>query len=86
MRSAGIGIVSLAGHSELLGNFVIVDHGMGVLTWYCGLSDVCVKEKDILKTGDILGRAGSSSLLCENGVNLVFSVGGILVDPNNFTN
>lgn len=82
VQSANIGVVSLIGISPLLGNYVIVDHGMGLLTWYCGLSDVSVAEKDIVKKGDVIGRAGSSSLLCENGVNIVCSVGGILIDPD----
>ena len=82
VKSANVGVVSLIGVSPLLGNYVMVDHGMGLLTWYCGLSDVSVTEKDIVKKGDVIGRAGSSSLLCENGVNIVCSVGGILIDPN----
>ena len=86
VQSASVGKVSLAGRSELLGNYVIVDHGMGVCIWYCGLSDVSVSEGDILKKGDPVGRAGSSSLLCENGVNIFCSVGGILIDPNELIN
>ncbi len=81
VKSASIGIVSEVGYSPLLGNYVIVDHGMGILTWYCGLSDVSACESDIVKKGDPIGRAGSSSILCENGVNIICSVGGILVDP-----
>ena len=82
VRSANLGIVSDVGFSPLLGNYVMVDHGMGILTWYCGLSDVSVRENDIVKKGDIIGRAGSSSLLCDNGVNIICSVGGILINPN----
>jgi hypothetical protein len=80
--SANVGTVSDIGTSPLLGNYVIVDHGMGLLTWYCGLSDISVKENDIVKKGDPIGRTGSSSLLCENGVNFICSVGGILIDPD----
>ena len=82
VQSASIGRVSLVGRSDLLGNYVIIDHGMGVCTWYCGLSDVSVNERDIVKKGDPIGRAGSTSLMCENGVNLICSVGGILIDPS----
>ena len=86
VQSANIGVVSIIGTSPLLGNYVIVDHGMGLLTWYCGLSDVNVDENDIIKKGDVIGRAGSSSLLCENGVNIICSVGGILIDPASLVN
>ena len=81
VRSANLGIVSEVGSSPLLGNYVIVDHGMGLLSWYCGLSDVSVRENDIVKKGAPIGRAGSSSLICENGVNVICSVGGILINP-----
>ena len=86
VSSANVGIISDVGYSPLLGNYVIIDHGMGLLTWYCGLSDVSVKESDIVKKGDPIGRAGSSSLLCENGVNIICSVGGILVNPAELSN
>ena len=86
VQSANIGVVSIIGTSPLLGNYVIVDHGMGLLTWYCGLFDVNVDENDIIKKGDVIGRAGSSSLLCENGVNIICSVGGILIDPASLVN
>ena len=86
VQSANVGIVYEVGCSPLLGNYVIVDHGMGLLSWYCGLSDVGVKENDIIKKGDPIGRAGSSSLICENGVNIICSVGGILINPDELTN
>lgn len=86
VQSANVGIVSEVGYSPLLGNYVIIDHGMGLLSWYCGLSDVSVGEKNIVKKGDPIGRAGSSSLLCENGVNIICSVGGVLVDPDELYN
>lgn len=85
VQSANIGIVSIIGYSPLLGNYVMVDHGMGLVTWYCGLSAVNVDENDILKKGDVIGRAGSSSMLCENGVNIICSVGGILINPDELT-
>lgn len=82
VKSANTGIVLSVGFSDLLGNYVIIDHGMGLCTWYCNLSDVTVSEKDILKKGDIIGRAGSHSMLCENGVTVFCSVGGTLINPS----
>lgn len=81
--SLAAGRVMQVGHSELLGNYVIVDHGLGLSTWYCGLSDTNVSLGDFIKKGDILGKAGSSSALCNNGVNIICSVGEVLIDPNN---
>ena len=82
VKSIGIGTVTFTGNSPLLGNYVIIDHGMGLLSWYCGLSIVNVDVGDIVKPGDPIGLSGSSSLLCNNGVNILCTVGGILIDPN----
>lgn len=79
--SANVGAVIATGKDLLLGNYVVIDHGMGLCTWYCGLSDVNVARGDILKKGELLGKSGSS-LLCENGVSVFCSVGGELINPN----
>ena len=84
--SLGAGRIMQVGRSELLGEYVIVDHGLSLCTWYCGLSDVNVSVGDTVKKGDAIGKAGSSSLLCDNGMNLVCSVGEVLVDPKNVIN
>ncbi len=81
--SIGAGRIMQVGTSELLGRYVIVDHGLGLCTWYCGLSDVNVSLGDTVKKGDIIGKAGSTSLLCDNGMNLICSIGEVLVDPEN---
>lgn len=79
--SANVGAVIATGKDLLLGNYVVIDHGMGLCTWYCGLSDVNVARGDILKKGELIGKSGSS-LLCENGVSVFCSVGGELINPN----
>lgn len=81
VKSAGTGTVTASGSSPLLGNYVIIDHGMGLCTWYCGLSDISVRTGDIIKKGDTVGRSGSSSLLCSNGVNVICSIYGELINP-----
>lgn len=82
VKSAAIGRVCASGRSELLGNYVIVDHGIGLHSWYCGLSDVNVGVGDIVKQGSTIGKSGSSSLLCEDGVNVLCSINGSLVNPH----
>ena len=83
IQSVSAGRIIQVGHNERLGSYVIVDHGLGLATWYCGLSNIDVAEGDIVKKGAVLGKAGSSSMLCDNGFNLICSIGGIPVDPSN---
>ena len=82
VKSANIGIVKSVGYSEILGNYVAIDHGAGLYTWYCGLSDVGVLKGDILKRGQFIGFSGSTSPLCTNGVNVFCTLYGSLINPS----
>ena len=82
VKSANIGIVRAVGYSELLGNYVAIDHGAGLYTWYFGLSDISISKGDILKKGAFIGRSGSSFPLCSNGVNIFCTLYGNLIDPD----
>ena len=82
IKSANIGTVRAVGYSELLGNYVAVDHGAGLYTWYCGLSDVGVAQGDILKKGAFIGRSGSTAPLCQNGVNIFCTLYENLINPS----
>ena len=81
IRSANIGKVTASASSPLLGNYVVVDHGMGLYTWYCGLSTVNVSVGDILKKGDSVGISGSSRL-CDKGVSVFCTINGTLIHPD----
>lgn len=58
--SANEGIVAFAGELFFNGNTVIVDHGQGILTMYCHLSKINVKEKDQVDHKTILGLSGNT--------------------------
>lgn len=81
VRSANVGVVLALGHSTHLGSYAVVDHGLGILTWYCNLSDFSVHEGDVLAKGDTLGRSGESLLLGDDGVLILCSIGGTLINP-----
>lgn len=81
VRSANVGVVLSLGYCAHLGNYVVVDHGLGILTWYCNLSDFSVHEGDVLAKGDTLGRSGENLLLGEDGVLILCSIMGTLINP-----
>lgn len=58
--STNRGKVILVRHLFFNGKTVIVDHGMGIISLYCHLSDYSVKVGDIVEQGDILGLAGNT--------------------------
>lgn len=80
--SANIGKVIFTGQTLHLGNFVIVDHGMGLCTWYCNLGSIDVAEGDIVAKGQLIGKTGPSNLLDEQGLLILCSVYNTLIDPD----
>jgi murein DD-endopeptidase MepM/ murein hydrolase activator NlpD len=42
------------------GNTVVVDHGLGIYTFYCHLSEITVKVGDQVETGSELGKVGAT--------------------------
>ena len=52
------GVVVEVGDYFFNGNTVFIDHGQGLLTMYCHLSEITVKPGQYLHTGEMLGRVG----------------------------
>ena len=56
------GTVLLARPLYFEGNFVVIDHGQGLLTLYLHLSEFKVKEGDRVKRGEIIGLSGGTAI------------------------
>lgn len=54
------GTVLLARFLYFEGNFVVIDHGQGLLTLYFHLSEIKVKEGESVKRGEIIGLSGGT--------------------------
>lgn len=70
--AAGAGLVSAAGYSPLLGNYVRITHGFGWSSVYGHLSAIAVRKGDVLHTNGLLGRSGSTGR--STGPHLHFGV------------
>ncbi len=81
VRAANSGIVRLAEPLPLSGNTVIVDHGMGILTFYMHMSALDVTAGERVHTGDIVGRVGSTGLATGPHLHWGVRVNGVYVDP-----
>ena len=67
------------------GNCVFIDHGHGVITGYLHLSSVEVKEGDLVKKGQIIGKVGSTGIASGPHLHWGVYVLGKTVDPLGWT-
>ncbi len=78
------GIVRVARLYTVYGNTVIIDHGLGLSTLYMHMSELKVKEGDIVKAGDIIGLSGKTGYADAAHLHLSIKIGGISIDPAKF--
>ena len=60
VHAAQRGRVVLAEELFFAGNTVVVDHGLGIYTFYGHLSEIDVKVGDTLEAGAVLGKVGAT--------------------------
>lgn len=85
LRASYDGIVTFAEDSETgYGNLVKIDHGNGVETYYAHLLRFEVKEGQIVKQGDLIGKVGKSGRAYGYHAHWETRINGKPVHPANF--
>jgi murein DD-endopeptidase MepM/ murein hydrolase activator NlpD len=75
------GTVLLARPLYFEGNFVVLDHGQGLLTLYLHLSEFKVKEGDPVKSGQIIGLSGGTGRATGPHLHVAVRWQGTYLDP-----
>jgi murein DD-endopeptidase MepM/ murein hydrolase activator NlpD len=75
------GTVLLARPLYFEGNFVVLDHGQGLLTLYLHLSEFKVKEGDTVKRGDVIGLSGGTGRATGPHLHVAVRWQGTYLDP-----
>ncbi|HTW64209.1 MAG TPA: M23 family metallopeptidase [Bryobacteraceae bacterium] len=65
----------------IYGNCIVVDHGYGLQSIYGHLSSIAVKEGDMVKRGQEMGKSGSTGLAGGDHLHYSMQVQGVEVNP-----
>jgi hypothetical protein len=79
------GVVALAEPLYLYGNYVIIDHGVGIFSGYGHLSSSIVAPGEWVNQGDLIGYMGSTGYSSGPHTHWEATVHGVRVDPRLFT-
>jgi Peptidase family M23 len=87
VRCPSSGIVRLSARNMyLMGNTLIIDHGLGVQSIFMHLNRILVKEGDMVKQGAVIGRVGKTGRATGPHLHWGVTVGTIPVDPARLLN
>ncbi len=78
------GRVLFAGYLQLTGNMICIEHGFGLKSWYYHLSAVEVEAGQMVKTGDPIGKVGSTGFVTGPHLHFTMSVNNIYTNPEQY--
>jgi len=81
VHAAQAGRVVLADNLFFSGNTVVVDHGLGIYTFYCHFSETAVKVGDEVTVGALLGKVGATGRVTGPHLHWGLTVEGARVNP-----
>lgn len=81
IKAAASGTVTHAQTDSLLGKFVIISHGNGIVTCYAHCSALYVKVGDTVSQGDIIAAVGSTGNSTGNHLHLEIRKDEVALNP-----
>ena len=81
------GKVLAVGENDYLGKYIVIDHGMGLQTWYLHLSAVSVEAGAEVSYKQAIGKSGSTGFIEDSSVGfaMMYTVNGIPTCPYSLT-
>lgn len=86
IQAAAVGTVVLADDLYFNGNTIFLDHGQGLITMYCHMSELLVSEGQQVAQGDVIGLVGATGRVTGPHLHWSVSLNGVRVDPTVFMN
>jgi len=78
------GIVRLTREFRNHGKTMVIDHGLGVMSYYLHLSKYNVKEGDIVERGQMIALSGDSGYTVGAHLHFAIRINDIAIDPEKF--
>jgi murein DD-endopeptidase MepM/ murein hydrolase activator NlpD len=81
VHAPNAGRVVLAAELYYSGNTVILDHGLGLYSYFGHLSGFNVKQGDMVKSGEIIGKVGATGLVTGPHLHWTVRLAESRIDP-----
>lgn len=78
------GVVRVAKRFPTYGKTVVVDHGLGLMSFYMHLSKINVNVGELVKPGQRIGLSGQTGYAMSPHLHFTLRIGGVSVDPVKF--
>lgn len=84
IHAADSGVVVAAQYHYSLGNYIIINHGNGIQTYYLHTSAMYVSVGDTVNKGDVIAAVGTTGSSTGNHLDFRVNVNGSYVNPVNY--
>jgi len=81
VRAPAHALVLRTGDYHFNGQTVFLDHGHGLVTMYCHLSSIAVREGQVVERGQMLGAVGATGRVTGPHLHWSVNLNGVMVDP-----
>lgn len=78
------GVVRVAKTYRDYGKTIVVDHGLGVMSFYMHLSKIYVTPGELVLRGQVIGKSGMTGYAEQPHLHLTIRINGISIDPEKF--
>ncbi|MCL2056599.1 MAG: M23 family metallopeptidase [Oscillospiraceae bacterium] len=86
IKAAANGRVLYAGYLQLTGYTIIIEHGLGLKSWYYHMNSVSVETGGTVKMGQSIGKMGSTGFSTGPHLHFAMSVNNVWVNPETVIN